>query len=221
MTVTEVADSTGAVYQYSLKGAFRKLNGTGPPVSAGPCQSFILLGSGGLVRNRRDRHHGDGIGNMKVYGNAYINTTDGATCKAMSLVEQRCVHGRQDLDAAGRHRARSSGGTTCPPLTLVLAGDRRPVRVPHGAVHAGHPGADRLQRRAGLADRVAGYLLQRLHARRRQHVHAGQRRLRDPERFQHLSNGAVLKTGAGGVLIYLMTGQFTVAGGAVGRRSPR
>src|SRR6185295_14038718 len=81
VVVTETADSRGSVYQYSLTGNFRKLNGAGPPIVP---QSMILLGAGNCTSGATGIKVAGGS-SMRVYGTAMVNTADGSTCKAMSL----------------------------------------------------------------------------------------------------------------------------------------
>ena len=114
MTITETADTAGATpYVYSLTAAFRKLVGGGSALPPSAPHPMILLGGpcGGA----------SGIGaigsaTLRVYGDAFINTADGAGCQALKI------------DGGGGYSAGSTsilaGGTcfagaglVCPPYT--------------------------------------------------------------------------------------------------------
>ena len=79
-TVTETPDSSGASYTYALTGTFRKLIGGGPPFTGG----LILLGDGKC--GPAAGINLSGSGSTRVYGDAYLNTTDdGTNCGAITL----------------------------------------------------------------------------------------------------------------------------------------
>jgi type II secretory pathway pseudopilin PulG len=120
VTITETAETVVdprapvvAPYSYSLTAAFRQRVSSGSALPPSTPHPVILLGgpcggaSGVSVI---------GSGTMRVYGDAYINTADGPTCKALSI------------DGGGSYSAGSTSiltggscfagaGLTCPPYS--------------------------------------------------------------------------------------------------------
>jgi hypothetical protein len=78
VTITETATKSGPQYVYSLTGAFQKNVGVGSP------SSVVLLGGGTCGANAGINISGSG--QMRVYGDAFLNTKDnGASCGAITL----------------------------------------------------------------------------------------------------------------------------------------
>ena len=78
VTITETATASGPQYVYSLTGTFQQNIGTGSPASV------VLLGGGTCGANAGINISGSG--QMRVYGDAYLNTKDnGASCGAITL----------------------------------------------------------------------------------------------------------------------------------------
>ncbi|MDQ1508705.1 MAG: hypothetical protein QOG50_549, partial [Actinomycetota bacterium] len=111
-TVTETQDSAGgAAFQYGLTGAFRKALAIGSalPGSTNPV-TLVELGASGCGSGST------GItisgGTTRVYGDNYINTADGSTCKAMNISSATYKAGGTKILTGGSCLAGSGG--VCP-----------------------------------------------------------------------------------------------------------
>jgi hypothetical protein len=192
--VTSAADSSGKFFQYSLDGSFRKLNAVGAPVSSNP-QAVILLGAGATCSGTTNTVDVQGSAILRVFGDAFINTADGASCKAMNLGNGGA------LQAGGTKilHGGSCGGSGCPATTPYSVAIKDPyltvtAPVPTGAGLAGCSGPgyypNGMSFASGTCTLTSGVYV----------VKNG---------FS-VSNNASVATGAGGVLIYLMSGQFNI-----------
>ncbi len=203
VTITETADSSGAQYQYSLTATFRKLIGTGAPSSTTPSPILALAGScsggSGVTLS--------GSANLRVYGNTFVNTVDGVSCKAMSLAGSATYQaGGTSILTGGS--CTHSGTTVCPTTTPFS-----PAQTdPYGSLAA--PSTAGLPSRSGCAGGTA-----------QPGVYASTLSLTGIATCQlasgvyilqggiTLGNSAVLTNAAGGVLLYITGGSFS-AGGA-------
>jgi hypothetical protein len=189
------ATTPSLCYTYSLTGAFRKLVGGGPP---GPPQSVVLLGSGSACSGSTNSIDIQGGAKIRVYGAASINTTDGASCKAMYLANGGSYRAGGTKFLQGGSCVAASG-LTCPPSTTYTPAVGDPFAYLFPPTTTGLPtrtgcGAPGLyptgmQITSGTCTLTAGvYVVQNGFG---------------------VSNGATLNAGAG-VLIYLMSGQFNI-----------
>ena len=211
VTITETLDNQAAnagsaPYTYSLTAAFRQLNGGGAPLpNNAPNGSVILLG--GPCSSGTAGIGLTGSGSLRVYGAAYINTPDGTSCTAMNLSNGASYQAGSTSFLSGGTCV-ASGGLTCPPSSTYSPAFTDPYAslVPpattgrptqSGCSTTAQPGvyASTLSIQGGSTCTLASgvYILQN---------------------GLDVANGSTLKSAAGGVLIYITGGQFSVAGGA-------
>ncbi len=219
VAVSEQPDAVGsAAYNYTLTAAFRQLNGGGAPLpNNSPTSGAVLLG--GACSSGADGLSVTGSATMRVYGQTYINTVDvGSTCSAMALSRGGSYQagGTSILDngALGRGTCvNDRSGPICPVTSTYSPafGDPyaslappAPIGRPAGtgctgplAAQNAQPGvfAGQFSLGSGAVCTLATgvYIMQ-----------AG----------VHIGNGATVKTAAGGVLIYMTGGVFSIDGGA-------
>jgi type II secretory pathway pseudopilin PulG len=202
VAITETPDTVGGVpYTYSLTAAFRKLVGGGSALPASPLQALVVFGSGGCGVNL------GGNGDLHVYGNAVINTADGAGCTALNLSGSGAFTATTTSILAGG----SCAGSTCPPVTSYPTAKTDPYTglVPPSTV--GRPNRTGCIGPSGSKTAQPG-------------VYVGVFSVSDTCAFASgiyilqagfsVGAGAVITTAAAGVLIYITGGAFTVGGGA-------
>lgn len=193
-------------YTYSLTAAFRKLIGGGSPLAPSPPQSLVVFGSGGCGVTIQ------GAGVMKVYGNAFINTADTAGCKALTLGNSGVFNaGGTSILAGGSCVA--SGGSVCPTVTSYSPAITDPYSGLVPPTTVGRPA------QTGCSGPQASQTAQ-------PGVYAGVFSIQGGNTCTlasgiyilqagfNIGNGAIVKTGAGGVLFYITGGAFVVGGGA-------
>ncbi len=195
VTITETTASNGSQYQYSLTGTFRKLIGGGPPADTTP-QSVILLGAGATCTGSTNTIDIEGGAKMRVYGDAEINTANGSSCTAMNLANG----GSYQAGGTSILQGGSCAGTGCPTTTAYSPA----VNDPYAGVSA--PPTTGLTSRTGCSGPglyASGLSITSGTCTLSTGVYVVQNGF-------SVSNGATLNTGAGGVLIYLMSGQFSI-----------
>jgi Tfp pilus assembly protein PilV len=213
VTITETADSSGNQYVYSLSGTFRKLIGGGvvPSTPSNP-QSVVLLGASGTCSGGTDTISITGAASMRVYGDAYINTANGASCNAMDLQNSGVWQaGGTNIYTGGTCVA--SGVSVCPTVTTFSPA----VTDPYASLAA--PSTSGLPAQTGCSGAQASQTASpglyssgfNLGGGNTCTLASG---IYVVQGGFNVGNGAVLKTGSGGVLIYLMSGQFSINGGA-------
>ena len=205
VTITELPESTAVPYVYKLTGAFQKIIGGGPPLTPGPPSSVILLGAGTTCSGGTNTIDIRGSATMRVYGDAFINTKDGASCNAMYVAGSGTFQAGGTSIVTGGSCKSGTNGLPCPPTTPFSPA----ITDPYASLAA--PPTTGLPSRTGCSGPglyASGFslgggstctLASGIYV-----VKGG---------FD-LGNGATLNTGAGGVLIYLMSGGFVVDGGA-------
>src|SRR5262249_44527320 len=87
-TNNPVTNNSGP-YHYTLTASLRPQNQTAPTTSNSSQAPLLLFGSGSCSSGATGLNV-NASGTLRVYGSAYLNTTDGAGCSAMSL-----THGGQ------------------------------------------------------------------------------------------------------------------------------
>ena len=196
VSITETADSNGAAYVYRLTGTFETAIGGGAPASPAAPQSVILLGTSGTCSGTTNTIDIEGGGTMHVYGDAFINTVNGASCSAMNL-------GNGGSFSAGATNILQDGsctGTGCPTASAYSPA----IKDPYSTLAA--PPTTGLTSRTGCSG--PGLYASGLN------ITSGTCTLTTGiyvvQNGFGVSNGASLNTGAGGVLIYLMSGAFTI-----------
>jgi prepilin-type N-terminal cleavage/methylation domain-containing protein len=206
VTIAELPDKAGGpTFTYTLTAAFRKLVGGGSSLTPSPPQSLIVFGSGGCGVNIT------GSGTLKVYGNAFINTADNGACKALNLGGSGIWSaGATSILAGGTCVA--SGGQVCPTVTPYSPALVDPYAGLAAPTTAGRPSQTGCTGPVGAQTAQPGvyaslfsisgntctlasgiYILQAGFA---------------------LGSSAAVQTAAGGVLIYITGGAFTVGGSA-------
>ena len=216
VTITSTADTQATAgstpYTYSLTAAFRKLIGGGSALTPAAPHSVIVLGSGGTCGTGATGITLSGAGSLRVYGDLFINTSDGSSCQALSISNGALYKaGTTSILAGGTCYA--GGGSVCPPVTSYspAIGDPYsglPTPPTAGSTQqtdscgsygpqTAQPGiyAKPFSPGGGATCTLASgvYIL---------------------EAGFNLGNGAVLKTAPGGVLIYVLGGSFVAGGGA-------
>ena len=203
VTITSTTDVAGSAYQYSLTGAFRKLIGNGPPTNP---RSVILLGSGSDCSLGATGVRVSGSGNLRIYGDAYVNATDGSTCKSMYISNSGVFKaGNTKILTGGSCTA--SGASVCPTTTSYSPA----VSDPYASLTP--PSTSGLPAQSGCASGTAqpGVYASTLalsgiaNCQLASGVYIFQNGL-------SLSNSAVLTSASGGVLIYITGGSFSVGG---------
>jgi type II secretory pathway pseudopilin PulG len=207
VTITETPDKAGGpAFSFTLTAAFRKLVGGGSALTPSPPQSLIVFGSGGCGVSVT------GSAFMRVYGNAFINTVDNGACHALSL-------GGSGVWNAGTTSILTGGscvavsGIVCPTVTPYSPA----LTDPYGGLVA--PSAAGQPSQTGCTGPQASQTAQ-------PGVYAGVFAVNGGNTCTlasgiyilragfNIGSGAIIKTGAGGVLFYLSGGAFVVAGGA-------
>jgi hypothetical protein len=109
VTITETATASGPQYVYSLTGTFQKTVGSGSP------ESVVLLGGGTCGANAGINIVGSG--QMRVYGDAYLNTKDnGATCGAITLAGG-ATYAAGSTSILNGGTCQAPAYLVCPPIT--------------------------------------------------------------------------------------------------------
>jgi type II secretory pathway pseudopilin PulG len=205
VTITELPDKAASpIFSYTLTAAFRKLVGGGSPLTPSPPQSLVVLGSGGCGVSI------SGSGFVRVYGNAFINTADSGACRALTLGGSGSWNaGTTSILTGGSCVA--SGGAVCPPVTSYSP----PIVDPYAGLAA--PSTAGRPAQTGCTGPVGAQTAQ-------PGVYGSQFSVSDTctlasgiyilQAGWSLGSGAVVNTGAGGVLIYITGGAFSVGGGA-------
>ena len=212
VTITETADSNGAAYVYSLTGTFRQAISSGTPAGPSNPQSVVLLGAGTTCSGSTNTIDISGSGAMRVYGAAYINPANGTSCKSMSLSNSGTWQaGSTNIITGGSCAA--SGGSTCPTVTPFSPA----ITDPYSGLTA--PSTSGLPSQTGCTGSQSSQTAQpglyssgfNLGGGNTCTLASG---IYVVQNGFNVGNGATLKTGTGGVLIYLMSGQFSINGGA-------
>jgi len=207
-TITETADPNGSAYQYSLTGTFEKLIGGGQPFSGG----VVLLGAGPTCGGTTSTIDITGSASMRVYGQADINTADGASCQAMTIGNSGTFQagGLSILQGGSCHSV--TNGLNCPAWTSYSPA----VTDPYAAL--GAPSTTGLPTQTGCTGPSGSQTAQPGFYSTGFSLAGGTCTLATGVYVVaggfNVSNGATLLTGSGGVLIYLTSGQFSVSGGA-------
>jgi len=204
VTITETTAANGSQYQYSLTGTFRKLIGGGAP---GPPQSVILLGTGGNCAQGATALGISGSGNVRVYGEAEINTANGSTCDAMSLSNSGSYQAGSTTILTGGS-CTASGGSSCPTTTSYSPA----LTDPYAGLAA--PSTTGMPAQTGC---TAGTAQPGVYANQLSIAGGSTCTLATGTYvFQQgvsVSNGGTLTSAAGGVLAYLSGGTFSLSGG--------
>ncbi len=210
VTITETADSTGAVYQYSLTGSFRKLNGAGAPVSITP-SGIILLGGGTCTNGAATGVKVAGGAAFRVYGNAKVNTPDVTgppACKAVSLGTNAGNYqagGTQMLSGAS---CIASGSSTCPTYTSYSPALANPYASLVAPSTAGLPSQAGCPSGTAQPGVYAAVTTINTNCNFASGVYIFQNGLA-------ITNSPTITSAAGGVFFYISGGTFTESGGAV------
>ena len=85
----------------------------------------MLLGAGTTCSGSTNTIDIQGSGSMHVYGNAYINTKDGASCNAMYLANSGVFQAGGLSIITGGSCKSGTNGLVCPTVDRVLTGDHR------------------------------------------------------------------------------------------------
>jgi hypothetical protein len=207
VAITETPDTVGGTpYKYSLTAAFRKLIGGGSSLTPSPPQSLVVFGSGGCGVSIT------GAGTMKVHGNAFINTADSGSCRALSLDNSGAFSaGGTSILAGGTCVA--GGASVCPAVTPYSPAITDPYSGLVPPTTTGRPA------QTGCSGPQASQTAQ-------PGVYAGAFSVQGGNTCTlasgiyilqagfDLGNGAIVSSAAGGVLIYITGGAFAVGGGA-------
>ena len=134
-------------------------------------RSVILLGAGTTCSGTTNTVDVQGGAMMRVFGDAFINTANGASCKAMNLGNGGAFQaGNTNILQGG-----SCGGNGCPATTAYSGRGHGPVREPRRAVDQWAPEPHRMRGARPLCER---------HVVHERNLHAHDGDLRRAERFQ-------------------------------------
>ncbi len=212
VTITETAETVldpsapvVAPYSYTLTAAFRQRLSDGSALAPSTPQSLVLFGGGCGISLT-------GSANLRVYGNAYINTVDSGSCNALSLQNSGAINaGGVSILSGGTCVARN--GLVCPPITNYSPAITDPYANLVAPTTAGRPSQTGCSGSQSTQTASPG-------------VYAGTFSLGGGSTCTlasgiyimqagiNLGNGATLKTAAGGVLIYVTGGSVLINGGA-------
>jgi hypothetical protein len=198
VAITATADADGTSYEYELTGTFRKLIGDGPPSNP---KSIILLGTGGSCASGATGISLSNNAGMRVYGDAYINTVDGASCPAMYLYNNATyTAGGTEFLTGGSCSA--GNNATCPPSGTYTT----PLTDPYAGLTP--PSTSGMPVRTGCSGGVAqpGFYSSGFTISSDCSLTSG---VYVVQNGMTLHNNVTLTTGAGGVLLYLVSGAFT------------
>jgi hypothetical protein len=207
VTITELPDKAGnPVFSYTLTAAFRKLFGGGSPLTPSPPQSLVVLGSGGCGVTIT------GTGFMRIYGNAFINTADNGACRALTLGGSGIFNaGTTSILTSGSCVA--TGSAVCPPVTPYSPAIVDPYAGLAAPTTAGRPAQTGCTGPAATQTAQPGVYAS-LFSITGSNTCTLASGIYILQAGLNVGVGATVKTGAGGVLIYITGGAFTVGGGA-------
>ncbi|MDQ1474926.1 MAG: hypothetical protein QOE62_155, partial [Actinomycetota bacterium] len=213
VTITETAETVvnpGAPvippYSYTLTAAFRQRQSDGRALPASTRHPLILLG-GGCTAGASTGILVTGAASMRVYGAAFINTTDSGTCNAMNLQNSGAFQAGSTSILNGGSCV-DSGASVCPPTTAYSPALTDPfagLPVPSTTGMANQAGCPSGKAQPGV------YAANLTFGSSNCELQTGIYVLRAG--FS-LGNGAQVTTAPGGVLIYMTGGAFNVGGGA-------
>ena len=193
----------GMSYVYKLSGTFRDVSE--PRRDSNP-RSVVLLGTSGACSGSTDTISITGAASMRVYGDAFINTTDGASCNAMDLQNSGVWKaGGTNIFTGGT--CVDSGSSVCPTVTTTTTR----VADPYASLTA--PSTSGLPAQTGCTGAQSSQTAQPGLYSSGFNLGGGDTCTLASGIYVvqggfNVGNGATLKTGSGGVLIYLMSGQF-------------
>ncbi len=216
VTITSTLDAQAAAgstpYTYSLTAAFRKAISNGSPATPSPPQSLVVFGSGGCGVNISG---GSTVG-MQVYGNAFINTADGAGCHAIDLSGSgKFTAGSTSILEGGTCFTSNPWGAPCPVSTPYSPA----ITDPYGALVP--PSTTGRPNQTNVCSGTYGSATAQPGVYAGAFVVGGSMHCTLASGIYILQNGfavgagATLDTAPGGVLLYLTHGQFKIDGAAV------
>jgi type II secretory pathway component PulJ len=208
-TITETqGSSSGAAYQYSLTGAFRKVLAVGSALPSSNIPQLIALGGAGCVSGATAVKVG-GTSIVRVHGDAYLNTADIGACNAMALASSGSFRTTGNTKILTGGTCSHSVSSVCPTTTSYSPAIANPYAgiaapstsgLPSQAGCAGgtaQPGvyAATLTIGAGVNCNLAGgvYIFQN---------------------GLSVTNSGILTSAAAGVLLYVTGGTFSIGGGS-------
>lgn len=205
VTITELPQKTGGpIFSYTLTAAFRKLVGGGSSLTPAPPQSLVVLGSGGCGVSI------SGSAFVRVYGNAFINTADNGACRALTVGGSGIWNAGTTSILTGGSCV-SNGGAVCPPVTSYSPALVDPYAGLAAPSTAGRPAQTGCSGPAGAQTAQPGVYASKFSVSDTCTLASGIYIL---QAGWSLGSGAVVKTGAGGILIFMTGGAFSVGGGA-------
>jgi prepilin-type N-terminal cleavage/methylation domain-containing protein len=200
--VTETPDSNGEVFTYTLTGAFRKALAVGAPIVVPETPALMAFGTTACTASATGIRLTGGA-DVRVYGKTFVNTADGSTCPAMSVT------------SSATFRSGTTGiltGGTCVVATLGVCPTSTTYSPAKGDPYAtlAAPSTTGMTSRSGCGGGVAspGVYASALSITGTCRLATGIYVLRAG---LNVSSSAAVTNGAGGVLIYLTGGAFTVA----------
>jgi large repetitive protein len=199
ITATQ-GSSLGAAYQYSVTGAFRKALAVGAIVTPQNPKALIALGTTGCGSGAT------GItisgGSARVYGDTFLNTLDGSTCKAMNITAATYQAGGTQILTGGSCTAGS--GSVCPTATSYTPA----IADPYANLAA--PSTSGLPSRSGCAGGTAlpGVYAAVLSITSACSLASGTYIM---QAGLSVGIGGTLTNAAGGVLVYITGGSFSVS----------
>ena len=213
VTITETPTASGPQYVYSLTGTFQKNIGTGSPASV------VLLGGGTCGANAGINISGSG--QMRVYGDAYLNTKDnGASCGAITLSGGATYAAGIDVDLE-RRDVPGAGVSRVPSRDQLHDAAPRPVLDDGAAVHRRPPERERehavpdarIHRAYPACTRAHSSITNDHNCQLQSGVYILQGGL-------SVSGSAALTSAAPGVLLYITGGSLDVGGSGSVNISP-
>jgi type II secretory pathway component PulJ len=203
-TVSETQDSAGGpAFQYSLTGAFRKALAVGAALP-GPTNPVSLLALGTSSCSAGATGLRISGGSTRVYGDAYLNTADGVTCKAMNISSATYQAGGTKILTGGSCLAGSGG--VCPTTSAYSPA----ITDPYASLAA--PSTAGMTSRSGCPSGAAqpGVYAATLSISSNCTLASGVYVL---QAGMNITSGTVTSA-AGGVLVYITGGTVSVSGAA-------